>query len=112
MYTTSSTGVLPWQQFTSLYRVTECVVKNVNESDVLVRAVTEAELLRLPLLVVTVTAYRRPEVRTLKVHSLASQDRILWATTVERSACRRTTVKPSHSPSGRLHRTLRVDSSA
>lgn len=45
--------------------------------DVLVRAVTEAELLRLPLLVVTVTVYWPPGVMLLKVYSLASQPRTL-----------------------------------
>ena len=49
----------------------------MSRPDVPVHAVTEAELLRLPLVVVTVMVYRRPGVRELKVHSLASQERSL-----------------------------------
>lgn len=80
-------------------------------SDLLVLAVTEVELLWLPLLVVTVMVYRHPGVRTLKMHWLASQERILWDMTVASSACLRTTVKLSHSPTGRFHWTLRLVSS-
>lgn len=79
--------------------------------DSLVHPLTETELLRWPLEVVTVTVYWRPGVRTLKVHSRASQGRVLSESTAAGSTCLRTKLKPSHSPNGRPHRTLRVVSS-
>lgn len=45
------------------------------KSYILVRAITEAELLRLPLLVATVTVYSFPGVRRLNVQSMASRVR-------------------------------------
>lgn len=39
--------------------------------------VTDEELLRLPLLVVTAMEYRHPEVSPWKVHSVASLERSL-----------------------------------
>lgn len=73
----SSRPVLTYNMMILLSIFKETNSRNGNKSDVLVRAVTEAELLWLPLLVVTVMVYRRPGVRTLKVHSLASQEKTL-----------------------------------